>query len=911
MVYLNKPYTTSMYFKQLRTTTLCIIAVLFSLPSIAQNYTLNGDAIALGDDCYQLTDAVNTQFSTVWYNDQIDLTESFDIEFIINLGSNDMNGADGIVFVLQTVGINAIGASGGGIGFEGFAPSFGVEFDTWQNGDFDDPAEDHVAIMQNGDPNHFNANTLSGPLPILPGGANAEDGLDHVIRIEWNTGTQSIDVYVDCILTISLDNYDLVTEIFEGDPNVFFGFTSATGGANNVQTVCLSPNILDVSEDQSICSGDTVQLFAGGSVDGTYEWNPSASLSADDIPNPVAMPLTSTEYVVTFNNLCGFAIIDTILVTVESCFACEPLAGIAESVSPICLGEETLASSTGFNADTAYVQTYLLVANNEILAIATDGEFGVQDLGEYEIYPLNYATLDAPDLDLIGGILDDLTNQMACFELGTAVAVTVETCCVPMGGTAESNSPICPDDEISASSTGFNADADYLQTYLLLANNVILAIAADGEFGVQTLGEYEIYPLNYATADAPDFDLIGGTLDDLTNQMACFELGIAATVTVETCFVCEALGGIAESISPLCSGASISASSTGFNTDTDYAQTHLLVTTNMVVAIADDGQFGVQASGTYEVYPLNYSLIETPDLDLVGSDLNDLTNQTACFELGEATTVTVLNPISISVDYGCDGLTGVYTLSFGFSGGLPEFDNSSPYTASGDLSGEFFITENNQTLTYIDVTPYQLNLEDALGCETSVNDQPEPCIKTAIELLSFSGKTLSAANELNWTTAAEADGDFFVLEKSTDGVNFAPIASIRGNGFSNTTQSYSFLDKDINTSDNYYRLSTFEVGDVLTQKSSIVLLSRDKAADFELYFWNLTDQLSLSINSPQNTTIDIALYNMAGKMVFTSKQQIGAGNNVLLLPINETVSGLYLLSIENETEQIREMIVKY
>jgi hypothetical protein len=107
---------------------------------------LNGSAIALGDDCYQLTPALNTQNGTVWYSDQIDLTQPFDLLFYMNYGSIDDNGADGICFVLQTVGTNAIGESGGGMGYLNFGTSLGIEFDTWQNGESGDLVQDHMAI---------------------------------------------------------------------------------------------------------------------------------------------------------------------------------------------------------------------------------------------------------------------------------------------------------------------------------------------------------------------------------------------------------------------------------------------------------------------------------------------------------------------------------------------------------------------------------------------------------------------------------------------------------------------------------------------------------------------------------------------------------------------------------------------
>jgi gliding motility-associated-like protein len=52
-------------------------------------------------------------------------------------------------------------------------------------------------------------------------------------------------------------------------------------------TITLTPNI-------SICNGDTISLLADGGVD--FRWSPGSSLSAINIPNPLAYPRRTTNY---------------------------------------------------------------------------------------------------------------------------------------------------------------------------------------------------------------------------------------------------------------------------------------------------------------------------------------------------------------------------------------------------------------------------------------------------------------------------------------------------------------------------------------------------------------------------------------------------------------------------------------
>ncbi len=65
-----------------------------SLVSQAQ-FVLNGDAFDLGDGCFQLTEEINNQAGSVWYDSLINLEDFFEVNFQINLGDIDESGADG------------------------------------------------------------------------------------------------------------------------------------------------------------------------------------------------------------------------------------------------------------------------------------------------------------------------------------------------------------------------------------------------------------------------------------------------------------------------------------------------------------------------------------------------------------------------------------------------------------------------------------------------------------------------------------------------------------------------------------------------------------------------------------------------------------------------------------------------
>jgi len=282
----------------------------------AQTYFLNGTATAGDGDCYQLTTTQGNQNGTVWYGEQINLSEAFELSFSMNFGTIDASGADGMVFVLQNVGTNALGETGGALGFSGFDPSFGIEFDTWQNGQFGDLVTDHIGFLSDGSVDHNPPTGLAGPVNANINGANIEDGEDHPVRITWDPNTTIIAVYFDCDLRLFAE-VDLVNEIFSGESNVYWGFTGSTGGSFNNQTVCLAPNIIATDPVVAICPGSSIELNVSGAPNTIYTWEPADFLSDPNASTTLCTPDSTMTYVVSYEGFCEASIADTIVVLVE------------------------------------------------------------------------------------------------------------------------------------------------------------------------------------------------------------------------------------------------------------------------------------------------------------------------------------------------------------------------------------------------------------------------------------------------------------------------------------------------------------------------------------------------------------------------------------------------------------------
>lgn len=232
--------------------------VLLILPYQAQaQFVTRGDAVKLSNKCYQVTPEALNRFGTIWWPQQIDLAQPFELNFIIYLGKRDQDGADGLAFVLQNDarGLQAAGSSGSGLGFgvdviggqtNAISPSVGIEFDTFSNGaTIGDIDADHTTVIYNGQMGQ----PRFPPVSIDPNSSDVENQKCHEYKITWNPATQELKLFFDGVLRFSHQD-DLIKNVFNGKSPVYYGFTGSTGGFINEQTVCLiDPNSQPVAQN--------------------------------------------------------------------------------------------------------------------------------------------------------------------------------------------------------------------------------------------------------------------------------------------------------------------------------------------------------------------------------------------------------------------------------------------------------------------------------------------------------------------------------------------------------------------------------------------------------------------------------------------------------------------------------------
>ncbi|NNE54811.1 MAG: hypothetical protein HKN32_02230, partial [Flavobacteriales bacterium] len=230
----------------------------------------------------------------------------------------------------------------------------------------------------------------------------------------WDPAFDALKVEFDCEPRISalFDVQSLFT-----DSLVYWGFTGATGGAWNNQTVCLDEYILSVGPAVTICNGASTQLVVGGDPQGAFSWSPGESLDDPTSATPFASPSETTTYTVSFADLCGEQQMDTVTVAVDDL---EVFIESPPQLDCSSLGGE-LSATTNFLNDIGYSWTSL---DGQILSGANSSSPEVGAPGTYVVTADFDDVCFAMDSVVVEGNYD--------FEVEIDAAGTVVNCDSPI-----------------------------------------------------------------------------------------------------------------------------------------------------------------------------------------------------------------------------------------------------------------------------------------------------------------------------------------------------------------------------------------------------------------------------------------------------------------------------------------------
>jgi hypothetical protein len=172
-----------------------------------------------------------------------------------------------------------------------------------------------------------------------------------------------------------------------------------------------------------------------------------------------------------------------------------------------------------------------------------------------------------------------------------------------------------------------------------------------------------------------------------------------------------------------------------------------------------------------------------------------------------------------------------------------------------------------------------------------------------VELMTFKGYAKGNNNQLDWATASERNNAEFAIERSTDGVNFTKIGSIKGNGTTSSVHNYTFTDFEGPLSISYYKLRQIDENGRETVSKTVTIARTDKATAGILKLYPTATDAVLNVDFSANSDVSFKVIDLLGRTVLTKINTHNNGFNSTQLDVSALSSGMYMLAFETATSK--------
>jgi hypothetical protein len=158
-----------------------------------------------------------------------------------------------------------------------------------------------------------------------------------------------------------------------------------------------------------------------------------------------------------------------------------------------------------------------------------------------------------------------------------------------------------------------------------------------------------------------------------------------------------------------------------------------------------------------------------------------------------------------------------------------------------------------------------------------------------VELISFDAKSSRDHVRLIWETAIEINNDYFIVERSWEGVTWHEVATVQGAGNSSILKSYSTTDHQPYDGASYYRLKQVDFDGQYTYSQSVKVERQVELQNISVFPNPTSSTLHITVVSAEVDIFDINGMNLS------SEVKIAAGLQNIDIDMSGLRSGIYYL----------------
>jgi len=173
-----------------------------------------------------------------------------------------------------------------------------------------------------------------------------------------------------------------------------------------------------------------------------------------------------------------------------------------------------------------------------------------------------------------------------------------------------------------------------------------------------------------------------------------------------------------------------------------------------------------------------------------------------------------------------------------------------------------------------------------------------PCLTLPVNFKNFQGKQVDGINKLSWETSQEDNIKEFIIERSTNAVNFTDIGKMLSY---NKPSNYDFNDASFKPNIiNYYRITALELTGA--RKSTFVLPIGDNIGDInvsEIFPNPAKDNFTVSLSTKQAIQVQVTVKDLYGRTVKTLERPVDIGNSQLFINCSGLSPAVYVVEVSD------------
>jgi hypothetical protein len=184
-----------------------------------------------------------------------------------------------------------------------------------------------------------------------------------------------------------------------------------------------------------------------------------------------------------------------------------------------------------------------------------------------------------------------------------------------------------------------------------------------------------------------------------------------------------------------------------------------------------------------------------------------------------------------------------------------------------------------------------------------------------VKMYSFTANLNNSKVDLKWITASEINVSHFIVEKSTDGVNFSEAGLMFAYGNAIDKTNYSLSD-NVNTNQTgviYYRLRSFDIdGKSELSETRIIRIGKqtEKNISIVTYPNPVSNEVRITIPANwQNKKVVYEIFNAAGKAI--KKIETANSSQTETMNVSSFAPGFYIIRVSFDGQIAQQKIVKH